>query len=102
MEHVVIVHTAHLTCKAHCIEAFQRRLRQHAKTTRELEAGCRKFDVHQSTDDPCLFFLHEIYEDAAALKKHQSSEHFRSFRADTEEWVVGRQWWFWKPSDLAN
>jgi quinol monooxygenase YgiN len=98
----VIVHTAHLTCKPDCVEVFRERLSRHATVTRERETGCRCFHVHQSTSDPALFFLHEIYDDEAALKAHQTSEHFHSFRADTAEWVVGRQWWFWKQIDAQS
>lgn len=91
----MIVHTAHLTCRPDVVEAFRRRLLQHARTTREREPGCRQFLIHQSASEPALFFLHEIYETDAALRLHQSSEHFHSFRADTSEWVTERQWWFW-------
>lgn len=91
----MIIHTAHLTCKAEHIDAFNQRLRQHAKITRARETGCHRFDVHQNTNDPRLFFLHEVYEDQAALTLHQSLEHFHAFRADTKEWVIERHWWFW-------
>jgi quinol monooxygenase YgiN len=91
----MIVHTAHLTCRADAIDAFRERLLRHARVTQEREPGCQRFDIHQSRDNPALFFLHEIYADEAALAAHQGSEHFHAFRADVADWVTERTWWFW-------
>lgn len=92
----MIVHTAHLRCKPEAVEAFKQRLRSHAKLSQAEEAGCRCFDVHQNAADPSLFFLHEVYDNADALQVHQNSERFHSFRADVADWVIERQWWFWR------
>ncbi len=91
----MIIHTAHLTCKPDVVDIFRDRLLHHSRTTRELEPGCRQFLVHQSASKPELFFLHEIYEDDAALRLHQDSDYFHSFRDDTYGWVTERRWWFW-------
>jgi len=91
----VIVHTAHLLCKPDVIDAFKERLRSHARLTRAKEAGCLRFDIHQSVTDPSVFFLHEVYDDDVALQAHHNSEHFHSFREDVSDWVIERRWWFW-------
>ncbi len=93
----MLVHTAHLTCRPDVIDAFKARLTLHARTTLAAEPGCRRFDVHQSKDDPTVFFLHEIYADQAALDVHRVAPHYLQFRADTADWVTARQWWFWHP-----
>ncbi len=40
------------------------------------EAGCLRFDVARSGDDPSVFFLWEEYVDRAALETHRGTEHF--------------------------
>lgn len=42
------------------------------------EAGCHQYDLHRDPDDPCVLFLYEQYDDAAAFDAHCASEHFRS------------------------
>ena len=91
----MLVHTAHLTCRPGVVEAFRARLLRHAATTREAEAGCHLFAVHQDRDEPTRFLLVEHYTDDAALGAHRQSPHYRRFRKDTADWVVGRAWWFW-------
>ena len=41
------------------------------------EPGCLAFSAHRGVDDPARFFLHEEYEDDAALEAHLASPHFR-------------------------
>lgn len=91
----MIVHTAHLVCKPEYVEVFRSRLQRHAHTSLTREEGCRKFDIHQNSERPELFFLHEIYQDQAALEAHRASTHFLEFRKDTTDWVAERTWWFW-------
>lgn len=92
----MLIHTAHLVCRADIVDQFRARLVRHAATSVEREAGCRRFDVHQEKTDPTLFFLHEVYADEAALEQHRASEHYAAFRRDTADWVVSRHWWFWE------
>ena len=47
------------------------------------EAGCLHYQAHRSVDEPRLFFLYEVYADAAAVDAHRASPHF-------QEHVVGR------------
>jgi (4S)-4-hydroxy-5-phosphonooxypentane-2,3-dione isomerase len=92
----MLLHTAHLACHPDHLQAFKARLLRHARTSREAEPGCRRFDVHQERGEPTLFLLIEVYEDQAALDLHRSSEHYQAFRADTARRVVERRWWFWE------
>lgn len=53
--------------------------REHFLAVREAtrkEPGNRAYLVHQSTEDPCRFFLYEQYDDSAAQDEHRASPHF--------------------------
>ncbi len=41
------------------------------------EPGCLRYDVFQATEDSRHFVLHEEYRDAAALRAHSESPHFK-------------------------
>ena len=43
-----------------------------------------------------LFLLIEIYVDEAAFELHRNSPHYLRFREDVKDWVVERNWWYWK------
>jgi quinol monooxygenase YgiN len=50
-----------------------RELRDTART----EAGCVRFDVARSIDDPSVFALYEEYVNESALEAHLASEAFQ-------------------------
>jgi quinol monooxygenase YgiN len=98
---MTVLHTAHLRARPEACEAFKARLMQHARNSLMQEPGaCLRFDVHQDAGDPTLFFLVEVYRDAAALEAHRTSAHFLQYREDTRDWVAERQWWYWTPLAL--
>jgi quinol monooxygenase YgiN len=41
------------------------------------EPGCLQYQGHRSVDDPRLFFLYEVYRDAAAVDAHRAAPHFQ-------------------------
>ena len=90
-----LVHTAHLEVLPAFADRFEKRLAQHADASRR-EPGCLKFDIHRNVEQPTRFLLYEVYSDEEALSAHRASEHFKAFRKDIDEWVVDRQWWFWR------
>ena len=96
---MALLHTAHLRVQPEVIVPFRERLMRHARTSVEREPGCHRFDVHQETKDPALFFLFELYADEVALEAHRASEHYLQFRQDVKDWVVERTWWFWSKVD---
>ena len=51
-------------------------LEQLAGPSRE-EPGCRFYQPCQDTEDPRVFLIFEIYDDAAAFEAHGASEHFQ-------------------------
>ena len=93
---MAVLHTAHLRVRAEVVDRFRARIMHHARTSLEREPGCHRFDIHQETKDPTLFFLFEIYADDAALDAHRVSQHYLQFREDVKDWVVERTWWFWR------
>jgi autoinducer 2-degrading protein len=69
------------------IEAFAKAIVANATASRETEPGCRQFDVCRDTADPQLFYLYELYDDAAAFDAHCRTAHFREMEALTAGWV---------------
>lgn len=90
------VHTAHLVLKPELVDRFKERIRRHAKTTLEVEEGCLVFKTHQDRNDPTRFLMFEVYADEAADKAHRESSHFKQLREEIDDWVTGREWWFWE------
>ena len=72
------------------IEAFAAAIADNARASRETEPGCRQFDVCRDPEDPALFFLYELYDDAAAIAAHLQAPHFRQMDALTAPWVASK------------
>ena len=53
---MTMFHTAHLRVREDIVEQFRERLLRHARISREAEAGCYRFDIHQEVKDPSLSF----------------------------------------------
>jgi len=65
-------------------EALRALLVEQAKAVRAAEPGCSIYRVHQSVDDPHLFFFYEVYVDQAAFDAHRDAPHVMPFRARRE------------------
>ena len=72
------------------IAAFEAAIVENARASRETEPGCRQFDVCRDEQDPGLFFLYELYDDAAAVAAHMRCAHFLHFDALTAPWVASK------------
>ena len=68
-----------LYIKEECIEQFKEISFYNSKNARK-EPGNLRFDVHQSADDPKLFFLHEVYKSDEAIAYHRETEHYKKWR----------------------
>lgn len=95
------IHSAPIKSKPEHAEAFQIRLLERAHNSITSEETCHHFDAYQASEDPTLFWLVEFYDDDAALKSHQGSNHVREFRADTAGLIESRAWWFWQEPKTA-
>jgi quinol monooxygenase YgiN len=72
------------------VECFERAIVANAAASRETEPGCRQFDVCRDPADPRVFFLYELYDDAAAFDAHCRTAHFLVMDALTAGWVQGK------------
>ena len=52
-------------------------LRKMEPLVKQLEPGCKAYQVSRSVDDADLLFLYEQYEDQAALEAHRETAHFK-------------------------
>jgi quinol monooxygenase YgiN len=55
------------------------------------ESGVKLFLPYRSPTDPALFFVFELYVDAAAWDAHQATEHFKDAVRDLLPRVVRRE-----------
>ena len=86
--HIVLVI---VTVRPELLEEFERALLLNARTSVEKDPGCRRFDVSQSSDDPAVWILHEVYDSREAHARHRESAHFLAYDAVAERAVVHKQ-----------
>jgi quinol monooxygenase YgiN len=69
----------HLEIKADAVERFMPLALENAKATREIEPGCRQFDVVVDPKDPTKVMFYEVYDSEAAFEAHQRTPHFKKY-----------------------
>jgi (4S)-4-hydroxy-5-phosphonooxypentane-2,3-dione isomerase len=52
------------------------------------EPGALRFDVLQAEDDPCKFFLYEVYKDKAAFGAHKETGHYKTWAQAVAGWMT--------------
>jgi autoinducer 2-degrading protein len=74
------------------VEAFKKRMLQHAEICLREEKNCLRFDVNQSRDDPTVFLMYEAFRGAADFQTHVNSAHTKDFAAtrDGNGWLADR------------
>jgi len=82
---------AYLTAKSGKEAEFLEKMTAQAKRCLANEAGCLQFDVAQDPKAPARFVMLEVYQDDAAFKAHQDSEHFKDFRPVVGDLVADRK-----------
>ena len=70
--------------------AFLAELINNARLTRELESGCRQFDVCCAPELPDRFFLYEIYCQKSDFDIHLASPHFLAFEHRARSWIMSK------------
>jgi len=68
-------------------DAFLSRVQQQRDDCLTNEPGCLHFDVLVDPDRSNTVMLYEVYTDEAALGKHRTYPHYKSFKSDTEPMV---------------
>ena len=81
------------TIKPGFVDAFEHAILDNARASRETEAGCRQFDVCRDPGDAQVFFLYELYDDAAAIDAHMQSIHYLQMNGQTSDWVAEKLVW---------
>jgi len=71
--------------------AFAKAVSENARTSTGKEPACRQFDVCVSPDDPCSFFLYEVYDDRAGFETHLASGHYKTFDQLVQPWVADKK-----------
>jgi quinol monooxygenase YgiN len=54
------------------------------------EPGCRVFNIAVSSKDPNHVLLFEVYDNAAALDAHRTTDHLKKYQAATANMVAKR------------
>jgi autoinducer 2-degrading protein len=54
------------------------------------EPGCREFNIHVQASNPNHVFIYEVYDNAAALEAHRTTDHFKKYAATTAKMVAKR------------
>jgi quinol monooxygenase YgiN len=55
------------------------------------EPGCREFNIQVLASNPNHVFLYEVYDSAAALDAHRTTDHFKKYQATTAAMVAKRE-----------
>lgn len=87
MEPIVI--TAVLKPKEGCEEQLKLELKKVQEASRQ-EAGCIKYDLHQSLDHH-TFVLYEVWENEAAVAHHNQTGHYLQYRENSANLVSSRE-----------
>jgi autoinducer 2-degrading protein len=82
---------AYLTAKPGKEAEFQEKMTAQANRCLANEPGCLQFDVARDPKDPTRLVMLEVYQDEAAIKAHQESQHFKDFRPVITELVADRR-----------
>jgi quinol monooxygenase YgiN len=71
-------------------DRFHDAIVNNARQSLALEPGCRRFDVCRDPTDPAMFFLYELYDDAAAFAAHLQAPHFLRMNESTAGWIEAK------------
>jgi autoinducer 2-degrading protein len=62
-----------------CVDEFVEATKINYENTRK-ESGNVRFDVLRGADDPCRFFLYEVYHEETNFRTHQQTTHYLAWR----------------------
>lgn len=83
----MFIAAVHVYIKPDKVDDFKQMIRaNHEGSVRE--AGCLRFDVAQSKDDPTEFMLWEWYVDEDAAKFHKTTPHYLAFKERAPEFMA--------------
>lgn len=71
--------------------ALREALLMHAVTTLQRDPRCRRFDVSADPVDTASFLVYAIFDDEAAHKAHQESQHYANYAILVEPWIASKR-----------
>jgi len=77
----------HVHVKPENIEEFRIASQENARASVN-EPGNRRFDVLQSSEDPCKFVLYEAYATAEDAAAHKETAHYKIWRDTVADWMA--------------
>jgi autoinducer 2-degrading protein len=83
----MLVTCVHVHVKPEHVEAFIAASAANHQASVQ-EAGNRRFDVLQSSEDPCRFLLYEAYDSAEAAAAHKQTPHYITWRDTVADWMA--------------
>jgi autoinducer 2-degrading protein len=84
-----VVHI-NIKIKPEYIEEFKQLCVENAQNSVK-EAGIKRFDVLQQSDDPTRFVLVEAYFDENGVAQHKQTAHYNKWQKTVENMVVGQR-----------
>ena len=72
------------------LKEFMPLMLENARQSRDIEPGCRQFDVCANPGRREAVFLYEIYDDRKAFETHLASAHFKRFDAAARDMIAAR------------
>lgn len=72
--------------KEHIGDFIAATMENHEQTRRE--PGNLRFDVLQSSEDPGLFMLYEVYTGEDAVAAHKATAHYAKWRDTVADWMA--------------
>ncbi|MER6439316.1 MULTISPECIES: antibiotic biosynthesis monooxygenase [unclassified Streptomyces] len=71
---------------------FVRAARRTARDSLANEPGSHRFEIVADEENPDVFYLNEVYADAAAFRAHAEGPYFAAFFADASAYAEGPTW----------
>ncbi|MGI9316941.1 MAG: putative quinol monooxygenase [bacterium] len=86
----MFVITVQFTVNAANLPEFEEAVVAQADNSLKFEEECHLFDVAVAENNPCVFFLYEIYSNKEAFDAHLETPHFHAFNQLATPWVTNK------------
>ena len=83
----LLVVTAKIVFKSEYRSLLDPEIREVVRVSK-LDPGCLQYDLHQSIEDPDVYFLYETWESEDALAGHMVSPHVKAWQELTEDKIA--------------
>lgn len=97
----MLVVLVQVTVRTDMLREFERAILANATSAVEKEAGCVRFDVSQSEEEPAKWLFYEVYKDAAAFETHRASPHFAAYQAVADRAVTAKTLTRWAAKSVV-